>query len=1345
MALLCSVGVAQAAECSEGDKIADACDGVTYEGCCANGQLQWCEVDDTDASEALCMLDCIPGGAQCGWNPDSSFYWCGETADPDPSGTFPQYCAGCTPDCDGKACGPDGCGGSCGDCVAGEMCYPDGTCAVCTPDCDGKVCGSDGCEGTCGDCLEGESCMADGSACVVGGPDSCAGLCGGQAESGCWCDATCFGYGDCCEDICDFCADDFPAIEPDGCGECIPDCEGMVCGSDGCGGTCGECAENSVCSDTGDACLPCTCDGKVCGEDLCGTSCGECAENTYCSEAGDEVIACTCDGKVCGADECGNPCGTCTDGKACDGAGQCVDIPADCIAKEEPGCPGCACEACVCAMDSWCCDNAWDDLCVEMCVLDCEGPAECADMCLPDCEGLECGDDGCGGTCGTCGEVDVCGPDGMCCTPDCEGKECGDDGCGGVCAECAPGFLCDDTFVCFDTTAIDGNTCENPFVVDALPYEATGDTTTATNNFFFEADQCSGVSGARGGASNDHVYKFTTEVDGIYAAHLVADFDSTLYVLTDCHSTADESCLSADDLSTGAEETVGGPLPAGTTVYVVVDGWHNTSNLSGTYTIVFDAPCIQDCDGKTCGDDGCGYSCGECEGEDVCYEDGTCGPCIPDCDGKICGGDDCGGTCGECPGGEACNADGTACIATADGSCAGVCGSNPADESCYCDDMCFGYGDCCPDICDFCGDMFPDPAPGGCGECTPDCTDLVCGNDGCGGSCGECPDGQTCNATGTLCIEGTPPTTCDEVHGEVGCCATELDAVFWFEGGAVAGEIGGCGGNPCGWDPENNWYSCGGEGFTGADPSGTYPLECGLPNPVPEDCVEVEVGSCVGMCGGQSADGSCYCDEMCAGYGDCCADYCDACGDVYPENCGPCTPDCAGKICGADGCGGFCGTCPEGLGCSADGTECLEVGSCADVCGTGPADESCFCDDLCNEYGDCCPDYCDECADMYPEFCGGCTPDCAGKECGFDGCDATCGTCETGEMCADFMCVDAGCATADDCATGYDCVDGVCVSVCTPDCAGKDCGSDGCEGVCGTCGADETCVAGACIADGCMTDDDCLDDEDCVDGECVPAACEPECTDKNCGFDGCDGTCGTCGADMICSEGVCVAAGCSPTAPCPAGFECIDTTCVSLCTPDCADKDCGFDGCDGTCGTCAAGEVCNAAQQCEPVCVPDCTDKDCGTDGCGGSCGTCAADETCNAAQQCEAAVCVPDCAGKTCGPDGCEGVCGTCGASEQCVDGACQAVVDPPDADAGPTGDTTTESDTGVIPNDVGPTPDTVVPGDNGVVADTGTTPTPSPKKKSDCSASGDGNALPLGLTFLMLFALVAVRRRSA
>ncbi|MDP6945737.1 MAG: hypothetical protein QF464_16420, partial [Myxococcota bacterium] len=61
-------------------------------------------------------------------------------------------------------------------------------------------------------------------------------------------------------------------------------------------------------------------------------------------------------------------------------------------------------------------------------------------------EGKSCGVNSCGGSCGTCGEDELCNASGDCidkiCTPSCDGRVCGDDGCGGSCGDCGPGLLC---------------------------------------------------------------------------------------------------------------------------------------------------------------------------------------------------------------------------------------------------------------------------------------------------------------------------------------------------------------------------------------------------------------------------------------------------------------------------------------------------------------------------------------------------------------------------------------------------------------------------------------------------------------------------------------------------------------------------------------------------------------------------------------------------------------------------------------------------------------------------------------------------------------------------------------
>jgi len=62
--------------------------------------------------------------------------------------------------------------------------------------------------------------------------------------------------------------------------------------------------------------------------------------------------------------------------------------------------------------------------------------------CNSNCEDRQCGDDGCGGSCGDCPASQVCSPDGSCCEPCCQDKVCGDDGCGGSCGECTGEDVC---------------------------------------------------------------------------------------------------------------------------------------------------------------------------------------------------------------------------------------------------------------------------------------------------------------------------------------------------------------------------------------------------------------------------------------------------------------------------------------------------------------------------------------------------------------------------------------------------------------------------------------------------------------------------------------------------------------------------------------------------------------------------------------------------------------------------------------------------------------------------------------------------------------------------------------
>jgi hypothetical protein len=114
--------------------------------------------------------------------------------------------------------------------------------------------------------------------------------------------------------------------------------------------------------------------------------------------------------------------------------------------------------------------------------------------------------------------------------------------------------------------------------------------------------------------------------------------------------------------------------------------------------------------------------------------------------------------------------------------------------------------------------------------------------------------------------------------------------------------------------------------------------------------------------------------------------------------------------------------------------------------------------------------------------------------------------------------------------------------------------------------------------------------------------------------------------------------------PCGAGTSCVNGQCVPGCTPSCAGRQCGSDGCGGSCGDCLGGQFC-ARGQCVVDCVPQCSGRECGDDGCGGVCGDCGAGSSCIAGV-CTAG-CIPNCSGRKCGDDGCGGRCAVFGNPE--------------------------------------------------------------------------------------------------
>lgn len=99
--------------------------------------------------------------------------------------------------------------------------------------------------------------------------------------------------------------------------------------------------------------------------------------------------------------------------------------------------------------------------------------------------------------------------------------------------------------------------------------------------------------------------------------------------------------------------------------------------------------CQPSCTNRTCGDNGCGGSCGTCQAGYTCAESGGGSSCQQDgcqaqCNGKTCGDNGCGGSCGTCGSGQTCNG-GTCACATPCGSTCCSSGQICVGNQCWAD------------------------------------------------------------------------------------------------------------------------------------------------------------------------------------------------------------------------------------------------------------------------------------------------------------------------------------------------------------------------------------------------------------------------------------------------------------------------------------------------------------------------------------------------------------------------------------------------------------------------------------------------------------------------------------
>ena len=194
--------------------------------------------------------------------------------------------------------------------------------------------------------------------------------------------------------------------------------------------------------------------------------------------------------------------------------------------------------------------------------------------------------------------------------------------------------------------------------------------------------------------------------------------------------------------------------------------------------------------------------------------------------------------------------------------------------------------------------------------------------------------------------------------------------------------------------------------------------------------------------------------------------------------------------------------------------------------------------------------------------------------------------------------------------------------VCIPDCNGKECGSDGCGGVCGVCGMSAYCSNFKCICNtgyaNCDNDwgngceiylnsvkscgTSCEDITNCgTNGECVFGVCK--CKGM---YDNCDGSWSN-GCEANLTNDVDNCGGCGRVCNNPPADYCLNSTTLRDYTDmsSCQNSQCVYEYQDINCPNGCANGRCQ-------YCTPSCARKECGPDSCGGSCGFCGNNSNCS-------------------------------------------------------------------------------------------------------------------------------------
>jgi hypothetical protein len=202
-----------------------------------------------------------------------------------------------------------------------------------------------------------------------------------------------------------------------------------------------------------------------------------------------------------------------------------------------------------------------------------------------------------------------------------------------------------------------------------------------------------------------------------------------------------------------------------------------------------------------------------------------------------------------------------------------------------------------------------------------DCTGKVCGDDGCGGSCGNCTLPETCQSDGTcLCIPNCTGKVCGDDDGCGGLC--DGDCPIKYQASSL------CNSGICDYTCYSGYGDCNYDISDGCETDTSMDNTncgiCGNNCPFPALCQSGEcklTSLCIGGIYICQNDSNCTGGQICKS-GVCSCPNGTSCNNGT-NSCepSPCIPDCAGKCGGvSDGCTGTCSASCGSSSSSSSGT-----------------------------------------------------------------------------------------------------------------------------------------------------------------------------------------------------------------------------------------------------------------------------------------------------------------------------------------------------------------------------------------------------------------------------------------